>query len=71
MGEECKECPVCWEHDRPGLIFPYCKHVICMPCAVNIMYHTPGQTNIRCPLCRKTMFHGLRLDEEAMGRRTK
>ena len=47
--------------ENKWLVFPYCKHAICFSCGVNIMKHTPGNTNIKCPLCRRHMLHGVML----------
>ena len=54
-------CPVCLNKvkKKQQFMFPYCKHIICIPCGVKIMEHTPGQTNIRCPLCRVRLMYGL------------
>ena len=47
--------------DNEWLVFPFCKHAICFSCGINIIKHTPGNTNIRCPLCRCHMLHGVKL----------
>jgi len=59
--EKNELCPVCYEVNNKPLLFPYCKHVICTPCGVRIAEHTFMQMNIRCPMCRRRMWHGLRL----------
>lgn len=52
---ETEECPICYEPYAPEkyVIFPECRHVICMDCANRSIY---------CPYCRKD--HTMKANQE-------